>query len=183
MSRDTGSTSLAARTATQVQSSIAKPSAAGKRKNSKTASRSIEEIQVVFDRNKSAIYSLYNRALRKDPTLQGKLVLSLTIAPDRGRRSIGWRPEPARSTRLLGRLLDGRRHLAGLAGTEPDLARTVAGNHDVPNAAGRAHTLEIFHTLEIENVYVARSPDVFDIETAHGPVQVGTLPWVVRSRP
>ena len=81
MSRDTGSTSLAARTATQVKSSIAKPSAAGKRKNSKTASRSIEEIQVVFDRNKSAIYSLYNRALRKDPTLQGKMVLKLTIAP------------------------------------------------------------------------------------------------------
>ena len=39
------------------------------------------EIQIVFDQNKSAIYSLYNRALRKDPTLQGKLVLRLTIAP------------------------------------------------------------------------------------------------------
>jgi TonB family protein len=81
MSRDTGSTQLAARTATKVKSSISTPSANSKRKNSKTASRSIEEIQVVFDRNKSAIYSLYNRALRKDPTLQGKLVLSLTIAP------------------------------------------------------------------------------------------------------
>ena len=57
----------------------------------------------------------------------------------------------------------------------------IAGNHDVPNAAGRAHTLEIFRTLEVDNVYVARSPGVFDIETAHGPVQVGTLPWIVRS--
>ena len=37
---------------------------------------------MVFDRNKGAIYALYNRALRKDPTLQGKLVLRLTIAPD-----------------------------------------------------------------------------------------------------
>ena len=81
MSRDTGSTQLAARTATKVKSSISTTSANTKRKNSKTASRSIEEIQIVFDRNKSAIYSLYNRALRKDPTLQGKLVLSLTIAP------------------------------------------------------------------------------------------------------
>jgi len=81
MSRDTGSTRLAARTATEVKSTIATTSANSKRKNSKTASRSIEEIQVVFDRNKSAIYSLYNRALRKDPTLQGKLVLRLTIAP------------------------------------------------------------------------------------------------------
>ena len=81
MSRDTGSTRLAARTATEVKSSISSASATSKRKNSKTASRSIEEIQVVFDRNKSAIYSLYNRALRKDPTLQGKMVLRLTIAP------------------------------------------------------------------------------------------------------
>jgi exonuclease SbcD len=57
----------------------------------------------------------------------------------------------------------------------------VAGNHDMPNAIGRAHTMEIFRTLEVENVYVARSPDVFDIETRHGPVQVGALPWIVRS--
>jgi len=36
---------------------------------------------MVFDRNKGAIYSVYNRALRKDPTLQGKIVLQLTISP------------------------------------------------------------------------------------------------------
>jgi exonuclease SbcD len=57
----------------------------------------------------------------------------------------------------------------------------VAGNHDVPNAIGRAHTMEIFETLDVENVYVARSPGIFDIETRHGPIQVGTLPWIVRS--
>ena len=57
----------------------------------------------------------------------------------------------------------------------------VAGNHDVPNAVGRAHTMEIYRTLDVEHVYVARSPDVLDIETAHGPVQVGVLPWIVRS--
>ncbi len=57
----------------------------------------------------------------------------------------------------------------------------VAGNHDMPNAVGRAHTLEIFGTLAVENVYVARTPDVFDIQTRHGLVQVGVLPWVVRS--
>jgi outer membrane biosynthesis protein TonB len=42
--------------------------------------RSREEIELVFDRNKGAIYALYHRALREDPTLQGKLVLKLTIA-------------------------------------------------------------------------------------------------------
>jgi len=57
----------------------------------------------------------------------------------------------------------------------------VAGNHDMPNAVGRAHTMEIFDTLEVENVYVARRPGVFDIETRHGTVQVGTLPWIVRN--
>lgn len=57
----------------------------------------------------------------------------------------------------------------------------VAGNHDVPNAVGRAHTMEIFGTLDVENVHVARSPAVLDIETRHGPVQVGVLPWIVRS--
>jgi TonB family protein len=45
------------------------------------ASRSEEEIALVFDRNKGAIYALYTRALRDRPDLQGKLVLELTIAP------------------------------------------------------------------------------------------------------
>ena len=44
-------------------------------------SRTDEEIQLVFDRNKSALYSIYQRALRKNPTLKGKVVLKLTIAP------------------------------------------------------------------------------------------------------
>ena len=43
--------------------------------------RSEEEIQEVLDRNKGAMYTLYNRELRKDSTLQGKLVMSITIAP------------------------------------------------------------------------------------------------------
>lgn len=45
------------------------------------AARTREEIEMVFDRNKSAIYAIYNRALRDAPDLQGKVVLSLTIAP------------------------------------------------------------------------------------------------------
>ncbi len=45
------------------------------------ATRSAEEIAMVFDRNKGAIYALYERALRTNPMLQGKLVLEFTIAP------------------------------------------------------------------------------------------------------
>ena len=46
-----------------------------------TGGRSEEEIAMIFDRNKGAIYALYERALRINPTLQGKLVLEFTIAP------------------------------------------------------------------------------------------------------
>jgi protein TonB len=45
------------------------------------ASRSIEDVKLVFERNKGAIYAIYNRALREDPTLEGKVVLELKIAP------------------------------------------------------------------------------------------------------
>jgi len=45
------------------------------------ASRSIEEIKLVFERNKGSIYAIYNRALREEPGLQGKVVLELKIAP------------------------------------------------------------------------------------------------------
>jgi TonB family protein len=45
------------------------------------ASRSIEEIKLVFERHKGAIYAIYNRALRDEPSLQGKVVLELKIAP------------------------------------------------------------------------------------------------------
>jgi TonB family protein len=48
---------------------------------SNKASRSREEIELVFDRNKAAIYALYSRALRDNPQLQGKVVVQLTIAP------------------------------------------------------------------------------------------------------
>jgi outer membrane biosynthesis protein TonB len=45
-------------------------------------SRTDEEIQIVFDRYKATLYRIYNRELRKDPRLQGKMVLRLTIQPD-----------------------------------------------------------------------------------------------------
>ena len=85
MSRNTGGTGIAGRTTTQVESPVAglAQTAGGARRTgtSGKASRSREEIELVFDKNKGAIFSLYNRALRRDPTLEGKLVLRLTIAP------------------------------------------------------------------------------------------------------
>jgi len=45
-------------------------------------SRTDEEIQIVFDRHKAALYRLYNRELRKNPTLRGQMVLRMRIEPD-----------------------------------------------------------------------------------------------------
>jgi hypothetical protein len=43
--------------------------------------RTDDEIQAVFDQNKSKLYSIYQRALRNDPTIKGRIVLSITIEP------------------------------------------------------------------------------------------------------
>lgn len=53
----------------------------------------------------------------------------------------------------------------------------LVGNHDLPNAVGKATATEIFDTLAIKNVYVSSRPDVYRVETRSGPVQVASLPW------
>ncbi len=57
----------------------------------------------------------------------------------------------------------------------------LVGNHDLPGTAGRANTLDIFSTLEVPNVWVARTLGTHRIPTRSGPVQVVALPWVTRS--
>jgi len=86
LSRATGSGgSLSGRSTTNVKSSIG---SGGAKRGSRTGaaggknSRPYEEIELVFQKNKGRIFSLYNRALRKDPSLQGKIVLELTIQPN-----------------------------------------------------------------------------------------------------
>jgi TonB family protein len=85
MSRNTGGSGIAGRNTTRVVSPVAGIGQAGggasRSGSSGKASRSREEIELVFDKNKGAIFALYNRALRKDPSLEGKVVLRLTIAP------------------------------------------------------------------------------------------------------
>ncbi len=45
------------------------------------AGRTIEEIVLVFDRNKGAFYTMYTREMRVRPEMVGKMVVRLTIAP------------------------------------------------------------------------------------------------------
>ncbi len=57
----------------------------------------------------------------------------------------------------------------------------LIGNHDLPNAIGRATTTEIFDTLAIKNVYVSNRPQIYRIPTNSGTVQIVSLPWLRRS--
>jgi periplasmic protein TonB len=79
----TGAGSLTGHDTTSVTSSISGLNSRGPTRigSSGKAARSREEIETIFDRNKGAIYALYNRATRSNPELQGKLVLEFTISP------------------------------------------------------------------------------------------------------
>ncbi len=48
----------------------------------RTGGRSEAAIRQVLESNKSSLYSLYNRALRSNPLLRGKVVFELVIRPD-----------------------------------------------------------------------------------------------------
>ena len=54
----------------------------------------------------------------------------------------------------------------------------LAGNHDSPNVPGPATTLDIFSTLEIENVHVASELKTEVIKTPNGNIQIISLPWI-----
>lgn len=56
------------------------------------------------------------------------------------------------------------------------------GNHDIPMAAHRASSVDIFRTLELPGVTVARTIGRWTIPTRAGPIQVLGLPWVTRSQ-
>ena len=87
LSRDTGGVALSGKEDTYVESSLALPGGEGaedlygdrESSGGGPPTRSEEEIRRVMDTNKSAIFAIYNRALRTDPTLEGKVVVKLVI--------------------------------------------------------------------------------------------------------
>ena len=72
-------TGLGTRSGTSVKSGIGgggeRPGFGGK------TGRTLEEIQLVFDRNKGALYTMYVRETRNNPDMSGKLTVRMTIAP------------------------------------------------------------------------------------------------------
>lgn len=84
LTRATGSSQLQGRRTTAVTSTLATEQARANRGGGNgggSRSRPYTEVSLVFDRYKGSIVNLYNRALRRDPTLQGKVVVELTITP------------------------------------------------------------------------------------------------------
>lgn len=89
LSRDTGGQALSGRQTTQVNSSLADRKRAADARKTATGrngqqliSRSEESIRKMIDRNKASIYTTYQRALRKNPSLEGRFVVKLVIEPN-----------------------------------------------------------------------------------------------------
>ena len=57
----------------------------------------------------------------------------------------------------------------------------VIGNHDIPGAPGKANSVEIFDTLNIDYVHIAHKPGILNIKTPSGEVQVAVFPWLRRN--
>lgn len=98
LSRDTGgSGGLAQRSTTQVTSPVAgmgggpggvavaggaaKGAATGGGRSGGNPARSDETIRAVLEQSKGSLYAIYNRSLRQDPTLAGKVLFELVIEP------------------------------------------------------------------------------------------------------
>ena len=77
------STRLSNREKLQIRQTLVASAGTDKSGNSRSASnlRAEEDITIVFDQNKSKLYSIYNRERRQNPGLKGKIVLEITIAP------------------------------------------------------------------------------------------------------
>lgn len=89
-SRDTGGVALSGRATTHVKSGLgestkkaagATGAGGGNSDGGGGAARSEEEIRKVMEQHKGAIFSIYNRALRENAALQGKVVVKIVIDP------------------------------------------------------------------------------------------------------
>ncbi|MEN0039378.1 MAG: AgmX/PglI C-terminal domain-containing protein [Cellvibrio sp.] len=88
LSRDTGGSALSGRETTRVKSGLAEgtkksgQATAGNSNGTGGAARSEEEIRKIMEQHKGAIYSIYNRALRQNAALEGKMVVKIVIDPN-----------------------------------------------------------------------------------------------------
>jgi len=57
----------------------------------------------------------------------------------------------------------------------------INGNHDNPVSFGKATSLDIFGTLNVSGARIVTKPELLNIETKAGPVQVFGLPWPTKN--
>jgi exonuclease SbcD len=57
----------------------------------------------------------------------------------------------------------------------------LIGNHDLPSVISRATSVDIYDALGVDYVRVCRRIEGFTLETASGPLQIVTVPWITRS--
>lgn len=57
----------------------------------------------------------------------------------------------------------------------------VVGNHDHPLTFGKANSLDIFGHLPIDGFYVISKPQIINLQTKSGPVQIVGIPWPTRN--
>lgn len=82
LSTDTGGSALSGKENTQVESTLATAAEAEETARARASGqRSQEEIRDIMARNKGALYAIYNRALRKDPSLEGRVRIKMVIDP------------------------------------------------------------------------------------------------------
>lgn len=107
LSSETGGVALSGRETTRVESpgGGSDPVAAREARTPPAHQRSIEEIRRVFESNKGAIFAIYNRALRNDPSLRGQVVIELVIEPGGAVTDIRVVSSELADDELLGRLV------------------------------------------------------------------------------
>ncbi|MFC1854586.1 exonuclease SbcCD subunit D [Candidatus Dependentiae bacterium] len=56
----------------------------------------------------------------------------------------------------------------------------VVGNHDFPASFGKAHSLDVFADLPLSGLHVISKPEILNLETKNGLVQIAGMPWPTR---
>ncbi|MFC1842324.1 exonuclease SbcCD subunit D [Candidatus Dependentiae bacterium] len=56
----------------------------------------------------------------------------------------------------------------------------IIGNHDNPASFGKAHSLDVFSSLPIDGFHVVCKPEIINLKTKNGPLQILGVPWPTR---
>ena len=57
----------------------------------------------------------------------------------------------------------------------------IIGNHDNPVSFGKAHSLDVFSNLPIDGFHVISKPQIINLKTKNGPIQIVGIPWPARN--